>query len=40
MDGAGYRTLQVDFDKSDVLGTRRVFDMAYSGPRLWIVYTW
>ena len=38
--GAGYRTVQVDFDKSDVLGTRRVFDMAYSGPRMWIVYTW
>ena len=39
--GAGYRTLRVELDKEGAAGrTRRLFDVGYSGPRSWVVYTW
>jgi hypothetical protein len=42
ISGAGYRTLNVDYDKTGPLGIleRSVWDVGYSGPRIWIVYTW
>ena len=40
--GAGYRTLDVDYCKTGQFGIlqRTVWDLSYSGPRMWIVYTW
>jgi hypothetical protein len=42
VSGAGYRTLNVDYDKTGPLGIleRTVWDISYNGPRMWIVYTW
>ena len=40
--GAGYRTLDVDYSKTGQFGIleRSVWDLSYSGPRIWVVYTW
>ncbi len=39
--GAGYRTLNVDFDKAAAAGgERRLVDISMNGPRFWISYTW
>jgi hypothetical protein len=40
--GAGYRTLDVDYSKKGQFGIldRTVWDIGYSGPRMWIVYAW
>jgi hypothetical protein len=40
--GAGYRTLNVDYDKTGPLGIleRTVWDVSYEGPRVWVVYAW
>jgi hypothetical protein len=39
--GAGYRSLNVDYDKAGREDRERtLFDVSFSGPRLWIVYTW
>ena len=42
ISGAGYRTLNVDYDKTGRFGLleRTVWDISYNGPRMWIVYTW
>jgi hypothetical protein len=42
VSGAGYRSLNVDYDKTGPLGIleRTVWDIGYNGPRMWIVYTW
>jgi hypothetical protein len=42
ISGAGYRSLNVDYDKTGPLGIleRTVWDIGYNGPRMWIVYTW
>jgi hypothetical protein len=41
ISGAGYRTLNVDYDKAGELGVdRRLVDLSYSGPRVWIAYAW
>ncbi len=37
--GAGWRHLHVDYDKGS--GTdRKLFDVAYDGPRVWFAYAW
>ena len=39
--GAGYRTLNVDYDKAgDVIADRRLFDISMNGPELWLLFTW
>lgn len=39
--GAGYRTLNIEYRKVGSAGLdRRVWDLSYSGPRSWVVYTW
>lgn len=42
VSGAGYRTLNVDYDKAGPLGIleRSVWDVGYEGPRIWIAYRW
>lgn len=36
--GAGWRHLSIDYDKA---GTdKKLFDLAYDGPRLWFSYAW
>jgi hypothetical protein len=42
VSGAGYRTLNVDYDKPGPLGIleRSVWDVGYEGPRVWIAYRW
>lgn len=38
--GAGYRTLNVDYDKEGEIGfDREKLDLSYNGPRVWIGYT-
>ena len=41
VSGLGYKYLSVDYGKQGALGIdRRVVDVAFSGPRAWIAYTW
>jgi hypothetical protein len=36
--GAGWRHMSIDYDKA---GTdRKLFDLAYDGPRTWVAYAW
>ncbi len=37
--GAGWRHLDIDYDKGEG-ATRRVFDVAFDGPRAWFSYAW
>ena len=37
--GAGWRHLDIDYDKGEGSG-RRVFDAAFDGPRAWFSYAW
>lgn len=38
--GAGYRSLNVEFDKNRETADRRLVNLAYNGPRAWVAYTW
>lgn len=39
--GAGYRTLNIEYDKVGSAGLdRRQTNLSYNGPRTWVVYTW
>jgi hypothetical protein len=39
--GAGYKTLNVDYDKQGATPLeRRKYDLVYKGPRAWIAITW
>ena len=37
--GAGWRHLDIEYDKDDGL-QRRLYDVAFDGPRTWIGYAW
>ena len=37
--GAGWKHMDIEYDKSDS-ARRRLFDIAYDGPRLWAAYSW
>jgi hypothetical protein len=37
--GAGWRYLDIDYDKGDGI-ERRQLQLAYSGPRVWFAYSW
>ena len=37
--GAGWRHMDIDYDKGSV-ADRKVFDLAYDGPRAWFSYAW
>ena len=37
--GAGYRYLDAHYDKGEGI-ERKLFDIAYSGPRVWFCYAW
>jgi hypothetical protein len=43
--GGGYRSLNIEYDKGPDFSmqeppTRRLVDLGYNGPRVWIAYTW
>ncbi len=39
--GAGYRTLNVDLDKTGaVIADRRLVDISMHGPEVWLLFTW
>lgn len=37
--GAGWRHIDINYDKGDDTD-RRLFDIAFDGPRTWVSYTW
>lgn len=37
--GAGWRYLDIDYEEGEGID-RRAFQLAYSGPRLWVAYAW
>ena len=37
--GAGWRDLDIDYDKGEG-SDRKVFDIAFDGPRTWVAYSW
>jgi hypothetical protein len=37
--GAGWRHLSIDYDKGEG-ADRKLFDVAYDGPRAWFAYAW
>ena len=37
--GAGWRHLDIDYDKGEG-SDRKVFDIAFDGPRTWVAYSW
>jgi len=37
--GAGWKHMHIEYDKSDST-RRRLFDIAYDGPRFWAAYSW
>jgi len=38
--GAGYRSLNVEYDKNAGTSDRRLVNLQYNGPRAWVAYTW
>jgi hypothetical protein len=38
--GAGYRSLNIEFDKDRGTADRRLVNLVYNGPRAWVAYTW
>lgn len=38
--GAGYRSLNIEYDRNHELGDRKTMDLQYNGPRAWIAYSW
>ena len=37
--GAGWRYMDIDYDAGEGI-ERRQIDLAYSGPRVWVAYSW
>jgi hypothetical protein len=37
--GAGWRHLDIDYGKGEG-GDRKVFGLAFDGPRTWVAYAW
>jgi hypothetical protein len=37
--GAGWRYMDIDYEEGEGL-QRKVYDLAYSGPRFWFAYSW
>jgi hypothetical protein len=37
--GAGWRHMDIDYDEGKGI-ERRQLDVAYSGPRIWLAYSW
>ena len=37
--GLGWRHMDIDYDEGERVN-RKLFDIAYDGPRLWFSYSW